>query len=406
MPPEDESDDPDAFVPPLPAEDRLWRHPSELAATTPSATSAASRSTPRRGRAATLTAATLLVLALGAFATTRALGQDPTTLEAADATPREAAMAALGPAVARLSAERAGTPTSATAVVYRADGYLLTTEDAVADVIEPTIALSDGRTLPATIVGSDPVSGIAVVKVDATDLDVADLGGEGAVQAGAAALAVGHADSESVPSMGEGEITGTGWQLASEDRTRHDLIRAALGASTDASGALLCSETGTLLGLILPEEPGTALPPDPDPTIAAETPATATATDTATTVVRSDSGRARYAVPISRAVRVANELVTTGKAHYAWLGVTGQDVDDDASAPTGAQLTDITGGGPADGVRLTPGDVVIAIDELPVQSMSALASAIRDRRPGEIVDLAVVRGTETFTVTVTLTERP
>ena len=404
MSPEDESDDPDAFVPPLPAEDRLWRHPSELAATPPSATSAASRSTPRRGRAATLTAATLLVLALGAFATTRALGQDPATLEAADATPREAAMAALGPAVARLSAERAGTPTSATAVVYRADGYLLTTEDAVADVTEPTIALSDGRTLPATIVGSDPVSGIAVVKVDATDLDVADLGGEGAVQAGAAALAVGHADSEAMPSMGEGEITGTGWQLASEDHTRHDLIRTALGASTDASGALLCSETGTLLGLILPEEPGTALPPDPDPTIAAETPATAT--DTATTVVRSDPGRARYAVPISRAVRVANELVTTGKAHYAWLGVTGEDVDDDASAPTGAQLTDIAGGGPADGVRLTPGDVVIAIDQLPVPSMSALASAIRNRRPGEVVDLTVVRGTETFTVAVALAERP
>ncbi len=71
-------------------------------------------------------------------------------------------------------------PTSATAVVYRSDGYLLTTEDAVADVTDPTVTLSDGRTLPATVVGSDPVSGIAVVKVDADELAVAALGGEGA----------------------------------------------------------------------------------------------------------------------------------------------------------------------------------------------------------------------------------
>ncbi len=399
MPPEDESDDADAFVPPLPAEDRLWRHPSELAATPVSAPSASEPPVRRGSRTATLAAAAVLVLALGLFATTRVLEQDPTTLDSAEATPREAAMAALGPAVARLSADRAGSPTSATAVVYRADGYLLTTDDAVADVADPTITLADGRTLPAAIVGSDPVSGIAVVKVDATDLDVATPGGESALRAGAAALAVGHATSEAMPSMDEGEITGTGWQLASEDHTRHDLIRTALGASADASGALLCSESGTLLGLILPEEQGTARPPDPS--IAPDTPTTAT------TLVSSDTGTARFAVPIARAIRVADDLVATGKAHYAWLGVAGQDLDEDGAAESpGARLTGITSGGPADVAGLEQGDVVTAIEEVPVRSMSALATAIRDRRPGEIVDLTVARDTETFAVSVALTERP
>ena len=400
MSPEDESDDPDAFVPPLPAEDRLWRHPSELAASSPSPVPTARTSAPPRRRTAALTAATILLLALGGFVAMRTFDQGPATLEAADATPQEAAMAALGPAVARLSGDRAGTPISATAVVYRSDGYLLTTEDAVADVTDPTIALSDGRTLPATIVGADPVSGIAVVKVDATDLAVAAFGGEGSAQAGATALTVGHGTSETAPSMGTGEITGTGWQLTGEDHTRHDLIRTALGAPADASGALLCSETGTLLGLILPDEPGTARPPDPALTTGTPEPTT----DTATTIVRGDSARARYAVPISRAVRVADELVTTGKAHYAWLGVTGQDVDDDTR--TGAQLTAIADAGPAGALGLEPGDVITFLDEVPVPSMSALAGAIRERRPGELVDLTIERGVETFALSVVLTERP
>ena len=120
--------------------------------------------------------------------------------------------------------------------------------------------------------------------------------------------------------------------------------------------------------------------------------------------MRSDSGRARYAVPISRAVRVADELVTSGKVHYAWLGVTGRDVDDDAGA--GAQLTDVAENGPAHDLGLEPGDVVTSLDEEPVASMSALAGAIRERRPGELVELTVERGSETITVTVTLAERP
>ncbi|MCU0311043.1 MAG: S1C family serine protease [Acidimicrobiales bacterium] len=395
MSPEDEPEDADGFQPPLPAEDRLWRHPSELGSPAVASPAPTTRTGRRRPRAALV--ASGLVVVLGALAAAGALATSgsPGTTTGVAASPRDEAIAALGPAVARLDARRDGVPTTATAVVYRADGHLLTAAEAVEEVTDPTVTLADGRVLPATVVGADPVSGIAVVRVEATDLVPAPLQTDEPVEAGAPALAVAHRpDDVESPASGQGRITGTGWKVGSGDAARHDLIRTVLGTPADTSGALLCDETGAVLGVFLPE--GDVTPASTDPSGDPPTTTRVTSTDE------------HFAVPIAMAVRAADDLVTTGRARYGWLGLSGTDlgVAAEAPGPAGTRVTAVSPGGPADVAGLRPGDVVTTVDGAAVRSMSELASTIRHHRPGDTVTITVRRDGEDLRVAVVLSDRP
>jgi S1-C subfamily serine protease len=420
----DESDDADGFVPPLPAEDRLWRHPSEMASNHgpsgatagPSRTDAAGATPtrpPARRRVVVLSAVAGVVLALGVIAAVGTVERDRDTAVgevALEPPPEPTVLEALGPALARLDATGTGADavstatraTVTTAVVYRSDGYLLAAADAVTDATQLTVTLADGRSLAGRLVGADAVSGIAVVKVEAVGLTAAAIGDDATVEPGDDALAVSHdPDPAGAPVVAEGRVMGTGWRLDGADGTRHGLIRAALGVTPASSGgALLCSPGGRLLGVVLPDQPGT-VGAQANATASDGTPGTTPAT------TDTDSDTSRFATPISLAVRVADEIVATGQAHYARLGVQGADLDAERAAAlgrTGAVVTDVEAGGPADQGGLLPGDLVTAVDAQPVRSISELVVALRDRRPGDVITLSYLRDGQTGQSTVTLAD--
>lgn len=421
MPYPDEPDDDPGFVPPLPPEDRLWRHPSEMAAmrasapspTGPSASAAGTAATEPKpggsgqGRLVVASAVAGVVLTLVVLGAIGALGRDDPKVVVEQVavdlpSDQRAAVETLGPAIARLDARHGSTTVVATAVVYRSDGHLLTTTDAVDGATSLAVSLADGRVLPASLVGSDGVSGVAVVKVDATDLPAAVLGDPDAVKAGEPAMALAHApDPAASPAVAAGHVTGTGWRLDSGVGTWHDLIRTTLDTDPSGSGAVLCTEGGAVLGLIMPADPSAEAEPDE--------PATTTRVVDGTTLAAAPTGTPRYATPIDLAVRAADDLVATGRAHYAWLGVQGDDVEPERAAGlgrAGAAIDSVTPGSPADRAGLRTGDVVTAVDTRPVGSMSALVVALRDRRPNESVPLTVVRDATPRVVPVTLTEQP
>lgn len=115
------------------------------------------------------------------------------------------------------------------------------------------------------------------------------------------------------------------------------------------------------------------------------------------------------ATPIDVAIRVADELVENGHVRHVWLGIEGTDLHaDKASAMTlagGAEVTDVVVDSPAHAVGIAAGDVVVAVDGVPVASMSELITALRRHRPGEEVRLELRRGDDVVELTATLAER-
>jgi putative serine protease PepD len=116
-----------------------------------------------------------------------------------------------------------------------------------------------------------------------------------------------------------------------------------------------------------------------------------------------------FAVPIDPGRRVATQLIDGGRAVHVWLGIEGHDLDAadavDAGLRGGAEVTDVVPGGPAEAGGLRAGDIIAAVGEVAVPSMSGLVVALRERAPGEVVTLRVLRDGEEREHLVTLEER-
>jgi S1-C subfamily serine protease len=117
-----------------------------------------------------------------------------------------------------------------------------------------------------------------------------------------------------------------------------------------------------------------------------------------------------FATPIDIARSVADDLIVSGKAVHVWLGIEGRDLDATSAAARGvdggAVVVDVVGDSPAATAGLATDDVIVAISGTPVRSMSALVIALRDRRPGDRIDLEVLRQDDRSTVDVELATRP
>jgi S1-C subfamily serine protease len=131
-----------------------------------------------------------------------------------------------------------------------------------------------------------------------------------------------------------------------------------------------------------------------------------------TTVPAVDSGNngLGFAIPIDTARTLAEEIISTGKVTHVWLGVEGSDLDGaqagDLNLDGGAMVTQVTSGSPAQAAGLTPNDVIVAVDGVPVHSMSELVLALRGRAPGEPVTIDLMRDRQHKTMVATLAPRP
>jgi S1-C subfamily serine protease len=307
----------------------------------------------------------------------------------------------VGPALVRVVATHGDDATSSTGVIYRSDGHLLTTADAVLGADGITVALDDGSVLAATVVGVDESTDVAVLDVDRDDMPTAVLGRVSDLSAGERAVALERPPESGSPSVAAGHLSALGIRLDTTDGTSlHDMIQAALDAVPSSSGAVLCSLEGAVLGLVTDREP------------AAPAHLTPTSTETSTSLA-SDAGAAPetgmstlYATPIDYAAQLADEIIATGAVRHPWLGVLGDDLDPTAAAQlgrSGAVLTRVMPDGPAAASGLEEGDVVLAIDGVQVTSMSSLVVALRSHHDGDVVSLTFVRDGDQHAAMVTLT---
>lgn len=406
MPFDDEPDDPFGFQPPLPPEDRLWRHPSEMG---PAAARGGGVTVVNRPAAPTRVWLVGLVSAvLGSGLTLLGLELTGTFDEPATSPPVEvvsipvpkqpgaqALMVAdnVRPAVARVQGTGPTGSTAGTGVFFRTDGHLLTTADAVDGATSVEVVLANGTTLPAHLVGSDPLNDIAVVKTDAPVEVSATLGSPDALQVGEPAVVISSTPRPEAPVIGEGLVSGTHRRVeAGEDRWMHGMIETSVRLRVDATGAPLVDSSGSVVGILTRRgsphagESGQAATRD-----------------------RGESGSSAevwYATPIDWAKRLADQILLHGRVtDEVVLGVRTSDLTEQEQENLGrgaATVVSVEPGSGADLAGLERGDVIIAVDDVPITISSDLVVAVRLRQPNETVAVRYLRAGEENVALVTL----
>jgi putative serine protease PepD len=229
-----------------------------------------------------------------------------------------------------------------------------------------TVTFANGRTAPFTVVGTDPASDIAVVRVEGVSgLTPITLGSSANLRVGQDVVAVGS------PLGLEGTVTtgivsalnrpvATGGDARNQN-TVLDAIQTDAAINPGNSGGALVNMNGELVGV------NSAIA-----TIGGASPD-----------AQSGSIGLGFAIPVDQAKRIADELISTGSASHASLGV---QVSNDATTH-GAKIVDVTKGGAADTAGLPSGVVVTKVDDRVIGSADALVAAVRSRAPGEKVTL-------------------
>ncbi len=283
---------------------------------------------------------------------------------------------------------------SGSGVVVREDGYVMTNNHVVeagADGGRITVIVNggEGRELPASIVGLDPETDLAVLKVEGGGpFEPATLGRSSDLVVGDPVIAIGSPlGLNGTVTTGIVSALNRTVQVPSEDGTRGTPLLNAI--QTDAainpgnSGGALVNASGAVIGI------NSAIA-----TLGASSPG-----DTGGSI------GVGFAIPVDEARSVAEEIIRTGRATHPAIGVeAGNEVADDGRK-AGARLTRILGGGPASTGGLQVGDVVDKVQDVPVGSVDELILALRQSRVGDRVTVEYVRDGQRQTTELQLADK-
>jgi serine protease Do len=284
-------------------------------------------------------------------------------------------------ALARFFGRGAEEPTAralGSGVVFTADGAILTNNHVVEEALTINVRLRDGRYLPARLVGRDPATDLAVVKIDASGLPVGKFADSDAARVGEWVVAIGSP-------FGLG-YTVTAGVLSAKGRggigmnAIEDYLQTDASINPGNSGGPLCNLQGEVLGI--------------------------------NTMIVGRGQGIGFAVPSSMAQRVAAQILKTGRVSRAWLGVGVQDVTPELAAAfklqagAGALVTSVAQDGPAFHANVRPGDVIASVAGHPVHDGHDLVRETIAQPVGQAINLEIVRSGNHYGASVTLSERP
>jgi S1-C subfamily serine protease len=273
-------------------------------------------------------------------------------------------------------------------VIYRPDGYIITNNHVVEDATGVNVAFADGTTERASVVGTDPNTEIAVLKVNRNNLPAAAFD-QNTPLVGQLAVAIGS-PSGFESTVTSGIVSGVGREFPREltgggsaARALVDLIQTDAAISPGNSGGALADRDGRIIGINV-----AYLPP-----------------------AQTGAENLGFAIPSDTAVSVADQLIDTGKVSTAYLGVFTTDLSpEDASrfdlpVDSGALVEQVVPGSAAADAGVRKGDIITALGDAKVESYGDLLGALRDYQPGDTVTLTVFRNGDKTNLEVTLGEK-
>ncbi len=274
-------------------------------------------------------------------------------------------------------------PSSGSGFIIDKSGLILTNNHVVKDASDITVTLNDKRTFKAKVVGTDPQTDVAIIRVDGSDLPVLPLGDSDQLRVGDWAIAIGNPLGELKGSVTVGIISAQGrsnLNIFGGTPVFQDFIQTDASINFGNSGGPLCNIHGEAIGI------NTAINP---------------------------SGQGiGFAIPINLAKHVADQLVAHGKVSRSWLGVTLADLTPELADGLGLRanqqgvvIQDVLDGQPAARAGVRRNDILVEFDGRPVSDVQKLRIQVADTPPGKRVPMVVLRDGQRQTMTVTLTDR-
>jgi serine protease Do len=261
---------------------------------------------------------------------------------------------------------------SGSGFIVSKDGYILTNNHVVDGSDHVTVRLLDRREFKAKVVGTDPNTDLAVLKIDAKNLVPAPLGSSNAARVGEWVLAVGNPLGDNLTfTVTSGIISAKGRTLAlpgQSDRSIQDFIQTDAAINPGNSGGPLVSVRGEVIGV--------------NSAIASQT------------GFYSGYG---FAIPIDLAHRVMDQLIADGRVHRSAMGVTVQNATPNDAEYVGLPdvrgvlVQDFTENSPAKKAGMQPGDIIVSVDGKPVEYVGQLQQQVAFRKAGDLVKVEVAR---------------
>ena len=288
-------------------------------------------------------------------------------------------------------------------VIFDTSGHILTNNHVVtAGGTGSTISvtLSDSRTYAATVVGTDPSTDLAVIKLTnaPTDLKAIALGDAATLKVGDQVMAVGNplglagTVTTGIVSALNRPVTTTDQSTdpnaqQSADPVVTNAIQTSAAINPGNSGGALVNSAGQLIGI--------------NSSIASLGSALGSSSQSGNIGIG-------FAIPVNEARSIANQLISTGKATHPYLGVSSKDglVADGSAKRSAAVLTTVIAGTPADKAGLHVGDAIIAVDGNSIDGSLSLVAQVRERNVGDKVTLTVLRAGQSMSLTSTLIAKP
>jgi serine protease Do len=269
-------------------------------------------------------------------------------------------------------------------IIVSPDGYIVTNNHVVEDAQKVTVTLSDGSAFAATIVGTDAQTDLAVVKIDASNLAYLHFLSNSLEQLSVLdpVVAVGNALAlPGGPTWTTGVISNLGRSIEEENGVvLNDIIQTDTAINAGNSGGPLLDAAGQVIGINV--------------------------------AIASNAENIGFAISTDTAIPVVQSLITEGKVVRPWLGVEVTTVTPNIqhyynlSVSTGALITSITSGSPADKAGLKAGDVITKIDDEDISTTADLVSAISFHNIGDQVEIVYYHGNVQQVANATLEESP
>lgn len=253
-------------------------------------------------------------------------------------------------------------------VIVSADGYLLTNHHVIDGAEQIKVDLNDGRTLDAKVVGSDPPSDLAVLKIDASNLPLLSLGDSNRVRIGDVVLAIGNPLGVG-KTVTMGIISAKGRQTGLSNGTFEDFLQTDAPINQGNSGGALVNTDGELIGI--------------------------------NSQILSQSGGSigiGFAIPSNMARNVMDQLIKTGKVRRGQLGIVVQKVTSDMASSLslgearGVIVSQVQPGSAAERAGIKQGDVITALNGTPINDANSFRNQVAGTQPGTEVNLTITRG--------------
>lgn len=277
-----------------------------------------------------------------------------------------------------------------TGIIVSQDGYILTNKHVIEDANKINVVLEDGTTYKdVEVVAMDPLNDAAFLKIkDVSELTAAKLGNSKSITVGQQVVAIGNALGQFQNTVTSGIISGTGRSITASDgtyanyETLNDLIQTDAAINPGNSGGPLVNAAGEVIGI--------------------------------NTAVSSDANNVGFAIPISSIKGMLNSLFETGKAERAYLGVYSvnitAEIAEEYELPVSAgayvyassKYTAVAKDSPAAKAGIKEKDIIIAVNGAKIGESGSLSCLTGEYKPGDTVQLTVLRGGEEKAINVTL----